>query len=287
VGLSLSFVSNHRTIMIATRTTPAEPLSAKILTLNAGEDAAAAQAASAAAKRAPRQLPPLTRAEIATRIASGQALVLKGPLVLNVTAWSARHPGGALALLHFVGRDAEDEMAAYHSDATLEYMRKYAVGVASDFDDEVGWKPLTPPIALGLVRHSDGIKGHWAREGRVVAAKGLVPESESALDDVVTLTAEQLEPVIVPAGLDRRVERTRSKAYHDLKKQVVDAGLFVPPGPLSGYGKDIVRYLLLGGGSLALFFGTTGWAGQMASAALLGFMWQQLTCELKGKDCCK
>lgn len=217
-----------------------------------------------------RVIPQWTRAEIATRIAKGQSLVLKNDAVLNVSSWADYHPGGALALAHFVGRDAADEIAAYHSDATLGRMRSFTVATVhpQDWSDEMGWKPLTPPIALGLAW--DGKK--WTREGAVLLAKGIVGD-----DEVVTLTAEMLEPA--ESGLDGRVERTRSKAYHELKRRVEDAGLFTPPGPLAGYGKDVVRYLLLAGSAAYLFFTSTGWAGQMTSAVLLGLLFQQLTCE--------
>lgn len=224
-----------------------------------------------------RVLPVLSRSEVATRICAGQALVLKNDLVLNVTSWAATHPGGALALLHFVGRDAADEISAYHSDATVQYMSKFAIARV-EFDEQLGWEPLTPPIQLGLVRHPDGIKGHWKREGHVRAAKDLLEDGEP--QDVVIISPDMLEPPHI-AGIDRLKERARSNAYHDLKAKVVDAGLFVPPGPLSGYGKDIVRYGLLFTTAFGLFFFTSGWVGQMISATCLGLLWQQLTCESK------
>lgn len=245
------------------------PTSLYSLTTMANGSTAAATALSTSTKAAKRTLPQWTRAEIASRITKGQLLVLKNDRVLNVTSWAAYHPGGALALAHFVGRDAGDEIAAYHSDGTVERMAKFTVATVSpgDWSDELGWKPLTPPIALGLVW-----EGKWRREGsvRLAASQGLGGEE-------VVLTPEMLEPL--ESGLDGRVERGRSRAYAELKGRVEDAGLFVPPGPLAGYGRDVVRYLLLGGGAAFLFFKSTGWAGQMGSAVLLGLLFQQLTCE--------
>lgn len=242
----------------------------------------------------PRTLPTWTRAEIARRICAGSQLVLRDDTVLNVTSWAAYHPGGALALAHFVGRDAGDEIAAYHSEGTLGMMARYAVARAhpADHTENEGWAPLTPPIALGLVPHPDGVKGHWAREGQIRLAAEIVDGVENGADDkgtrevnsapmgldVVELTPAMMEPVPVPQ-VDRAREHARSKAYRTLKERVEDAGYFERPGPLSGYGSDIVRYLLLGAGAAYLFFNATGWAGMMASAALLGFFWQQLTCK--------
>ncbi|WVF66640.1 hypothetical protein IAT40_001381 [Kwoniella sp. CBS 6097] len=237
-----------------------------------------------------RNLALLTRDGVANRIIQGQQLIILHSTVLNVSSWSAFHPGGALALLHFVGRDASGEIEAYHSLGTLARMDKFKVGRV-EVDDK-GWMPLTPPIALGLVKHPDGVKGHWAREGAVTLAESILQKTIS-LDpssapipatptgnpvplhpEVVTLKPEQLEPTITE--LDREVEQKRSQAYHELRKRIVEAGLFKPPGPLAGYGSDLIRYTLLGGGALALYFKTNGWLGQMTSALLLGLLFQQL-----------
>lgn len=239
----------------------------------------------AAGGRTERAAKVLTRAEIAERICAGQMLLLRDEQVLNVTNWAKHHPGGALALQHFVGRDAGDEIVAYHSQGTLERMSKFVVGRVQ-LDEAIGWRPLTPPIALGLRPHPDGVKGHWMREGRIrleaepecgTTTTSTVNPGPTGLD-VVTITPADIEPPAQPE-VDLRTERKRSKSYRTLKARIEQAGLFTPPGPLAGYGEDIARYLMLAAGSALLFFNTTGWAGQMASAALLGFCYQQLTCE--------
>lgn len=241
-----------------------------------------------------RSLPHWTRSEIAQRICGGQALVLRHDLVLNVSSWAAYHPGGALALQHFVGRDGADEIAAYHSDATLAGMSRFAVARVhpADYTSELGWAPLSPPVSLGLVPFTEGVKGQWLREGAVRLACEVVDGVKGGADDkvkttvnngaptreIVTLTPEMIEPIARPE-VDRRREHERSKAYHKLKARVVDAGLFNPPGPLAGYGSDIVRYSLFFGGAQLLFWTSKGWVGQMASAFCLGLFWWQLTCE--------
>ncbi|WWD22792.1 hypothetical protein CI109_107286 [Kwoniella shandongensis] len=211
----------------------------------------------------------LDRAEIATRITQGQQLIIYRSKVLNTTPWAPYHPGGALALLHFVGRDATDEISAYHSEPTLQRMEKFVVGRVEM--DEKGWLPLTPPIALGLVRHPDGVKGHWAKEGAITLGQAILQQTIS-LDpssapipaipierttgpnpEVITLHPAQLEPPTM-ANIDLRKEHLRSKSYQELRQRIVDAGLFKPPGPLAGYGTDILRYLLLIGTGAYLFF---------------------------------
>lgn len=59
-------------------------------------------------------LPPAqlwTREQVAARILAGDTLfVLHGELVRVPPSWLAAHPGGRLSILHYVGRDATDEV---------------------------------------------------------------------------------------------------------------------------------------------------------------------------------
>lgn len=119
-----------------------------------------------------------------------------------------------------------------------------------EVDPEEGWRALTPPIALGLVQHPDGVKGHWISEGPVVL--GATMNMAGVKQEVVVLSPEQLEPL--DTILDRKQEQLRSRAYHDLKSRIKEAGLFDRPGPLSGYGSDLLRYTALGGSAFALYF---------------------------------
>lgn len=43
-------------------------------------------------------------------IADGHAIVVFDGLVLRLDSWLSRHPGGRLAILHMIGKDATDEM---------------------------------------------------------------------------------------------------------------------------------------------------------------------------------
>lgn len=221
----------------------------------------------------PREIstvPLLSRAEVAGRITNGALLIIYQSNVINVTSWAPHHPGGALALLHFVGRDATDEIEAYHPVYVLQRMERFVVGKV-EIDEEEGWAPLTPPIALGLVRHLDDIKGHWAKEGKVTLAESILQQGIS-LDPlsapipatptstlrtsigskVITLHPAQLEPA--SSNLDRRTEHLRANAFKGLKLRINEAGLFDCPGPLAGYGSDVLRYTLLGGAAFSLFF---------------------------------
>lgn len=48
--------------------------------------------------------------EVAELIAQGQTIVIYQDYVLRLDSWLDRHPGGRLAILHMVGKDATDEM---------------------------------------------------------------------------------------------------------------------------------------------------------------------------------
>ncbi|KAF3049132.1 hypothetical protein E8E11_010194 [Didymella keratinophila] len=72
--------------------------------------------------------PTLSRDAILRRIAQGELIVVYEGCALQLGAWIDRHPGGRLAILHMVGRDAADEINAYHSSKALLLLKRYIVG---------------------------------------------------------------------------------------------------------------------------------------------------------------
>jgi len=54
----------------------------------------------------------MSRQEIERMVLDGQTIVIFNEDVLKLDAWLERHPGGRLAILHMVGKDATDEIAA-------------------------------------------------------------------------------------------------------------------------------------------------------------------------------
>jgi hypothetical protein len=46
-------------------------------------------------------------------IADGHIIVIFEDIILKLDSWLHQHPGGRLAILHMVGRDATDEIKAY------------------------------------------------------------------------------------------------------------------------------------------------------------------------------
>jgi cytochrome b involved in lipid metabolism len=52
----------------------------------------------------------ISPAEIERKVAEGEPIVIYEGFVLNLGQWIEMHPGGRLAILHMVGRDATDEI---------------------------------------------------------------------------------------------------------------------------------------------------------------------------------
>lgn len=52
----------------------------------------------------------LSRREIEGLIADGRKIIILDQKVIKLDAWIDYHPGGHLAILHMVGRDATDEV---------------------------------------------------------------------------------------------------------------------------------------------------------------------------------
>ena len=195
-------------------------------------------------------IPPLlSRHEVAFRICQGDLLLIYHDKVINARAWLSHHPGGALAILHFVGRDATHEIEAYHSNSAIRRMDRMIVGRV-EVDEECGWKPLSPPISLGLIHLDNGAKECWTKEGDVALASTVLQNTDSSR--VLRLSPDDLEPP--EPSVDPRVERVRSRAYNDLRARVMEAGLFKRPGPLAGYGSDLLRYSSLAAIAFTLFF---------------------------------
>jgi delta8-fatty-acid desaturase len=221
--------------------------------------------------------PIYTRDRVAAGILAGENLVILHNTVLKIpTTWLEKHPGGALSILHFVGRDATDEIEAYHSDLAMRLVKRYAV---ADIEiPEEGWKPFLPPIMSGWVRRmGKGGMPEWFNEAAAERSSqntGDVPSSQ------VLLVARQDTPetgptldTITPPPCDLSLaEQTRiSRNYRALHKKITEAGLY-NTRYIAGYGPEFARYTLLGATAAYLYY--KNWL--MTSAAFLGLFWHQL-----------
>ncbi|KAI0735069.1 fatty acid/sphingolipid desaturase [Earliella scabrosa] len=222
-----------------------------------------------------------TREQVATRILAGDTVfVLNGNLVRVPPSWLTAHPGGTLSILHYVGRDATDEVEAFHSEESLQKMKGFVIGRVETGED--GWVPFVPPIANGWVRRvGRSGKMEWYNEARPVrpaedSAGSDAPASEILLTKGSGEFAEtgptlaQLQPI--PNGLSPKTEKMHSDAYKELHRRVIDAGLY-QTRYIAGYGPEVVRYTLLAATAAVCY--QKGWL--VASALFLGLFWQQLT----------
>ncbi len=55
----------------------------------------------------------ITAAAVDDLIADGHIVLIFEDCVLKLDSWLDKHPGGRLAILHMVGKDATDEIKAY------------------------------------------------------------------------------------------------------------------------------------------------------------------------------
>ena len=103
-----------------------------------------------------------SRGEIEALIAEGRKVVIVEQRVLKVDAWVPYHPGGDKAILHMVGRDATNEVKAFHSVETRLYMGKYQIGRIKG-----QWKDFVPPIQGGIYRTVEEQRGDSCRESEI------------------------------------------------------------------------------------------------------------------------
>ncbi|KAF7310853.1 Delta 8-sphingoloid desaturase protein [Mycena chlorophos] len=205
-----------------------------------------------------------TREQVASKILAGDLLVVYHDILLRIPAkWLEKHPGGALSILHFVGRDASDEIDSYHPDDVLKLIRRYSIGKVA-----VPWAPLVPPVASGWLRTDSDA---WFNEASSFR-KGpteilLVAKRPDSLD---APTRDVLEPP--PSTLSLEDQARHSAAYKQLHQRVRDAGLY-DTRYITGYGPEFVRYSLLSAISAYAYW--HGWF--LTSALSLGLFWQQLT----------
>jgi len=239
---------------------------------------------------ATKTIPFLTRDQIKTNIALGHVLVLHRSFVYKLNSWLSKHPGGELAILHFVGRDATDEIEAYHPESVIKQMRPFIIGqvVPDEWEDEktgVGWRPLNPPVQIGLwpmpalddniqsetldsvAETSTGLAvldhtlGDSNPQSRTHPSDNL-PTIHHASSSGLTRLDERLralEPSLDPPeealqeGYDLSLARQKhlSNSYRVLHDKIRAAGLYSAPRPFYGYGPDLIRYSVL---FLAFFF---------------------------------
>ncbi|KAI1185126.1 fatty acid desaturase-domain-containing protein [Nemania serpens] len=252
----------------------------------------------------------LTPSAVKRMIADGHAIVVFDGLVLRLDSWLSRHPGGRLAILHMIGKDATDEMTVYHSAATLKTMKAFVIGRTPPGP----WTNSTPPIRGGIYHEKEEEavvevvdtgcgsteKGTSLVSERSVEdddmAKSNLPSDlrrrasphpqssvrDPACEDAVDVRQSPSEYTdwTVQQGvdqdlrdypsLDHAVQLSITHKYRLLHQKVRDQGLY--ECHISEYGKEVARYLSL----LLVSVVALRHEWYMTSAVFLGLFWHQL-----------
>lgn len=231
-----------------------------------------------------KRLPQLRRDEIAYLVSMGHVLVLHRRSVYHLNSWLAKHPGGHLAILHFIGRDAANEIEAYHCERTLQgLMRSFIIAQVhvDDFAeglDSEGWKPLVPPVQVIGKEGAFSQISDYASVSRKTWKQDLqsIHHHDRATEAKRLLEVEALEPPSPPAGVNPKEQYRISRAWETLHTKLQAEG-FYEARPGWNYRTDIVRYLVLFSAFLYVFVNASTTWHYYAAAVLLGVFWHQVT----------
>ena len=250
----------------------------------------------------------LSREHIESLIAEGRKVVIVDGRVLKVDAWLPYHPGGDKAILHMVGRDATDEVKAFHSVQTQAFMHKYQIGRI-----EGHWKDFVPPIQGGTFRSNTHItptyesakevedvdsssenastepspifepsairkrKGsHGAASESSVTSLESLDLDKPSLQTHKRVTGEQLtdqaleKDLDIFPSLDTATQTTIIEKYRALDERIKAENLY--QCNYTAYFVEALRYTLLA--ALAYYFLQRQWFA--VSGAFLGMLWHQL-----------
>ncbi|KAF1815785.1 fatty acid/sphingolipid desaturase [Eremomyces bilateralis CBS 781.70] len=124
-------------------------------------------------------------------IADGHTIVIYNGHVLQLDSWLHKHPGGLLPIAHMVGRDATNEINAYHLPKTQRLMKAYRIAKV-----KLPWTNLTPPI-----RSNDCcVRGEWQEEKTVAPTDDDDSDwSSSTLPTSTELVSEKVPEVLTTA----------------------------------------------------------------------------------------
>lgn len=220
----------------------------------------------------------LTREDVEHRIANGDALVIYGKSVLKLNGWIKYHPGGDKAVHHLIGKDATDEMLAYHSDETVQQFCKWKIG---EIPADQEWVNFIPPIQGGLFRRakqdSEAETKMCGEPAELVVPEvsaDTIPVPGSTVVDPARLSYDQQlvqdDLKSLPA-LDYKTQQFLRDEYNKLHQYIIDNGYY--QCDYYQYFKEFVRISSLFALAFYLLFVQHRF---FLSAVALGLGWQQL-----------
>ncbi|KAI8163782.1 Fatty acid desaturase [Colletotrichum sp. SAR 10_65] len=250
--------------------------------------------------------PVLFRKDVEALIAQGRKLFILDDLVIKADAWIPYHPGGDKSILHIVGRDTADKVAALHLIEAKQRMSRYRIGTIQG-----RWENFVPPIQGGTFRgHSDSARDayHHADTASSPASsqRSSVPNSDSsdadssihrksrttgnasmsssllsvpstrtdddamAHLDVVTKQKISLDLEIYPP-LDHATQDAIVAAYRRLDDRLRAQGLYACN--YRAYAIEVSRCTMLFAAMLLFLH----WGWYVASAVCMGAFWHQMS----------
>ena len=250
----------------------------------------------------------LTRSEIRALIAEGRKIFIVDQKVLKADAWLPFHPGGDMAILHVIGRDATDEVYALHSLEARQRMNAYQIGRI-----EGQWKNMVPPVQGGIyddeneisIETEEILQVSSSDESSATGSPLFEPanshirrrrppiedypssrrDSDTSLSSVSDIADLSSAP---PSHIDKFTQQSLDldharypsldpvtqaeivEKYRSLNERIRAEGLY--NCPYSAYLYEISRYCLIF--TAFLSFLHIGWYG--TSAVCIGFFWHQL-----------
>ncbi|KAG9590044.1 fatty acid/sphingolipid desaturase, partial [Aureobasidium melanogenum] len=219
----------------------------------------------------------LSAAAIERSIDEGHIIVIHEGYALKLDGWLNKHPGGRLAILHMVGRDATDEINVYHSTHALQRMRAYRIGRITQ-----PWGNLEPPLRRAAIRQRHDISYDEKTQGHRIFDE---TEARSIQDKTNALKAEHLSRIAFTSAMEQKEiaeglasmpsvdEHTQlaiAMDFRALHERVKNEGFY--DCPYIEYGKELIRYSLLF--STFIYFLRAEW--YLTSACFLGIFWQQI-----------
>lgn len=200
-------------------------------------------------------------------IASGKLLIVYGTSVYDVTKFIKHHPGGLLPIQHMVGKEATDQINAFHPKFVItNKIPRYRVGTFVGSFAEVAKEEVTSEEDEGIA------------EGDFPPSNVPVDDCDGARSGVqtpLTRAAVSNEGIYGEASAKAFQSSPISVAYRELEKKIRDLGYFEVD--YAFYVRRLVYYGCLWLASIGLvLFGPQHILNYSLSATLLAAFWWQV-----------
>ncbi|KAH9208419.1 fatty acid desaturase-domain-containing protein [Leptodontidium sp. 2 PMI_412] len=241
--------------------------------------------------------------EINQLIDDGHAIVILDRKVLKLDSWLQYHPGGDKCILHMVGRDASDEIVAFHPADVRKQMLRYQIGVLAkrwenvlpplqrgpnqpveetieiEIDDGSETESLSSSTNLSDIFDTDhlspGLTRRRTRTGSV-SSRSSVSDMETSTPEKIDLQIDDKLPEITSETTDSTTPMDQEKldeiadSFRTLIAKLEDRGLY--NCNYWAYMSDIARLTVIF--STMLFFLHNGW--YVTSSIFMGGFWHQM-----------